>query len=111
MSLLDCTAVELAAKIKAGEHSRSCRLTAKSLKMFNCYVTFDKEKALQAAAKADEDIALTSLTLAGVLLLRIICTKHYNNMFFQGRKFTGPLAGVLCLRIICANIFFSFVPT
>ena len=40
----------------------------KSEDKLNCYVTFDKEKALQAAAKADDDIKAGKLTgpLAGV---------------------------------------------
>lgn len=74
MSLLDCTAVELAAKIKAGEVTAVEAMQAvvdqieKSEAELNCYVTFDKEKALQAAAKADEDIKAGKLTgsLAGV---------------------------------------------
>lgn len=84
MSLLDCTAVELAAKIKAGEVTAVEAMQAvvaqieKSEGKLNCYVTFDKEKALQAAAKADDDIKAGKLTgpLAGVpLLLRIICVQ------------------------------------
>ena len=53
MSLLDCTAVELAAKIKAGEVTAVEAMQAvvaqieKSEDKLNCYVTFDKEKALQ----------------------------------------------------------------
>ncbi|MFR4338168.1 MAG: amidase family protein, partial [Lachnospira pectinoschiza] len=74
MSLLDCTAVELAAKIKAGEVTAVEAMQAvvaqieKSEDKLNCYVTFDKEKALQAAAKADDDIKAGKLTgpLAGV---------------------------------------------
>ena len=62
MSLLDYTAVELAAKIKAGETTATEAMEAviaqieKSEDELNCYVTFDKEKALAAAKKADEDI-------------------------------------------------------
>ena len=59
MSLLDYTAVELAAKIKAGETTATEAMEAviaqieKSEDELNCYVTFDKEKALAAAKKAD----------------------------------------------------------
>ena len=55
MSLLDYTAVELAAKIKAGETTATEAMEAviaqieKSEDELNCYVTFDKEKALAAA--------------------------------------------------------------
>ena len=50
MSLLDYTAVELAAKIKAGETTATEAMEAviaqieKSEDELNCYVTFDKEK-------------------------------------------------------------------
>ena len=50
MSLLDCTAVELAAKIKAGEVTAVEAMQAvvaqieKSEDKLNCYVTFDKGK-------------------------------------------------------------------
>ena len=60
MSFLDYTAVELAAKIKAGETTATEAMEAviaqieKSEDELNCYVTFDKEKALAAAKKADE---------------------------------------------------------
>ena len=49
MSLLDCTAVELAAKIKAGEVTAVEAMQAvvaqieKSEAELNCYVTFDKK--------------------------------------------------------------------
>ena len=102
MSLLDCTAVELAAKIKAGEVTAVEAMQAvvaqieKSEAELNCYVTFDKEKALQAAAKADEDI--------------------------KAGKLTGPLAGVpfaikdnMCtegmLTTCSSKILGNFVPT
>ena len=102
MSLLDCTAVELAAKIKAGEVTAVEAMQAvvaqieKSEYKLNCYVTFDKEKALQAAAKADEDI--------------------------KAGKLTGPLAGVpfaikdnMCtegmLTTCSSKILGNFVPT
>ena len=54
MSLLDYTAVELAAKIKAGETTATEAMEAviaqieKSEDELNCYLTFDKEKALAA---------------------------------------------------------------
>ena len=99
---LDCTAVELAAKIKAGEVTAVEAMQAvvaqieKSEDKLNCYVTFDKEKALQAAAKADEDI--------------------------KAGKLTGPLAGVpfaikdnMCtegmLTTCSSKILGNFVPT
>ena len=103
MSLLDCTAVELAAKIKAGEVTAVEAMQAvvaqieKSEDKLNCYVTFDKEKALQAAAKADDDI--------------------------KAGKLTGPLAGVpfaikdnmctegISLQICSSKILGNFVPT
>lgn len=102
MSLLDCTAVELAAKIKAGEVTAVEAMQAvvaqieKSEDKLNCYVTFDKEKALQAAAKADDDI--------------------------KAGKLTGPLAGVpfaikdnMCtegmLTTCSSKILGNFVPT
>ena len=102
MSLLDCTAVELAAKIKAGEVTAVEAMQAvvaqieKSEGKLNCYVTFDKEKALQAAAKADDDI--------------------------KAGKLTGPLAGVpfaikdnMCtegmLTTCSSKILGNFVPT
>lgn len=85
MSLLDYTAVELAAKIKAGETTATEAMEAviaqieKSEDELNCYVTFDKEKALAAAKKADEDIKAGKLTgpLAGVpLQSKIICVQR-----------------------------------
>lgn len=102
MSLLDCTAVELAAKIKAGEVTAVEAMQAvvaqieKSEDKLNCYVTFDKERALQAAAKADDDI--------------------------KAGKLTGPLAGVpfaikdnMCtegmLTTCSSKILGNFVPT
>ena len=102
MSLLDYTAVELAAKIKAGETTATEAMEAviaqieKSEDELNCYVTFDKEKALAAARKADEDI--------------------------KAGKLTGPLAGVpfaikdnMCtegmLTTCSSKILGNFVPT
>ena len=81
MSLLDCTAVELAAKIMAGEVTAVEAMQAvvaqieKSEAELNCYVTFDKEKALQAAAGADANSFVVTLftvlfiiALAGIFL-------------------------------------------
>ena len=102
MSLLDYTAVELAAKIKAGETTATEAMEAviaqieKSEDELNCYVTFDKEKALAAAKKADEDI--------------------------KAGKLTGPLAGVpfaikdnMCtkgmLTTCSSKILYNFIPT
>ena len=102
MSLLDYTAVELAAKIKAGETTATEAMEAviaqieKSEEELNCYVTFDKEKALAAAKKADEDI--------------------------KAGKLTGPLAGVpfaikdnMCtkgmLTTCSSKILYNFIPT
>lgn len=56
MSLLDCTAVELAAKIKAGEVTAVEAMQAvvaqieKSEDKLNCYVTFDKEKSITGSS-------------------------------------------------------------
>lgn len=102
MSLLDLTAVELANEIKAGKISAVEAMEAvisqieKTEGDYNCYVTFDKEKALAAAAKADEDI--------------------------KAGKLTGPLAGVpiaikdnMCtegmLTTCSSKILGNFVPT
>ncbi|MGN0316506.1 MAG: Asp-tRNA(Asn)/Glu-tRNA(Gln) amidotransferase subunit GatA [Lachnospira sp.] len=102
MSLLDLTAVDLANEIKAGKVSAVEAMEAvisqieKTEGDYNCYVTFDKEKALAAAAKADEDI--------------------------KAGKLTGPLAGVpiaikdnMCtegmLTTCSSKILRNFVPT
>ena len=74
MSLLDLTAVELAKKIKAGEVTAVEAMEAVIGQIetteadLNCYVTFDKEKALAKAKEADEAISAGALTgpLAGV---------------------------------------------
>ena len=74
MSLLDYTAVELAAKIKAGETTATEAMEAviaqieKSEDELNCYVTFDREAALSAAKEAQKKIEAGELTgpLAGV---------------------------------------------
>lgn len=74
MSLLDLTAVELAKKIKAGEVTAVEAMEAVIGQIetteadLNCYVTFDKEKALAKAKEADEAISAGTLTgpLAGV---------------------------------------------
>lgn len=74
MSLLDYTAVQLATKIKSGEVTATQAMEAVISQIeqteadLNCYVTFDKEKALEMAAKADEEIKAGRMTgvLAGV---------------------------------------------
>ena len=74
MNLLNLTAVELAAKIKAGEVTAVEAMEAvigqieASEDELNCYVTFNKEDALKRAAKADAAIKAGTLTgaLAGV---------------------------------------------
>ncbi len=75
MSLLDLTAVELAKSIKEGKTTAVEAMQAvidqieKYEQDYNCYVTFDKEEALAAAAKvqkAIEDGKLKDSPLAGV---------------------------------------------
>lgn len=74
MSLLDLTAVELAKKIKAGEVTAVEAMEAVIEQIeatesdLNCYVTFDKQAALDRAKVADEAIKAGTLTgpLAGV---------------------------------------------
>lgn len=74
MSLLDLTAVELAKKIKAGEVTAVEAMEAVIGQIeatesdLNCYVTFDKQAALERAKAADEAIKAGTLTgpLAGV---------------------------------------------
>ena len=102
MSLLDCPPFAHAPIGKAGEVTAVEAMQAvvaqieKSEDKLNCYVTFDKEKALQAAAKADDDI--------------------------KAGKLTGPLAGVpfaikdnMCtegmLTTCSSKILGNFVPT
>lgn len=102
MSILELTALELAAKIKAKEVSVAEAVEAvfaqieKTEENYNCYVTHDKEGALQKAEKVQKDID------AGIL--------------------TGPLAGVpiavkdnMCtegmLTTCSSNILGNFTPT
>lgn len=74
MDLLDLTAVGLAAEIRAGRTSAVEAMQAvierikKSETELNCYVTFDEEAALAAAAKTQSEIEAGRLTgpLAGV---------------------------------------------
>ncbi|MBD5156271.1 MAG: Asp-tRNA(Asn)/Glu-tRNA(Gln) amidotransferase subunit GatA [Butyrivibrio sp.] len=85
MDLLDLTAVELAAEIKAGRTSAVEAMDAviarikKSEDELNCYVTFDEEAARAAAAKTQSDIEAGRLTgpLAGVpaAIKDNMCTK------------------------------------
>ena len=85
MSLLDLTAVELAKEIKAGNTTavEAMEAVIKQIEAredeLNCYVTFDKEKALEAAKKAQELIEKGQLTgpLAGVpvAIKDNMCTK------------------------------------
>lgn len=101
MGLLDLTAVELAAEIKAGKTTAVEAMKAVIEQIdsreeeLNCYVTYDREKALQAAAAAQQAI--------------------------EAGKLFGPLAGVpvavkdnLCtegMRTTCASkILENFVP-
>ena len=77
MSLLDYTAVELAAKIKAGETTATEAMEAviaqieKSEDELNCYVTFDKEKALAA-----RQVSLQDLWPEYHLQSKIICVQR-----------------------------------
>lgn len=74
MDILDLSAVELGAKIKAGEITAVEATEAvfaqieKSEENFNCYVTLDKEGALKQAAEVQKKIEAGELTgpLAGV---------------------------------------------
>ena len=101
MSLLDLTATQLAIEIKEGRTTAVAAMEAVISQIeqkeaeLNCYITFDKEKAMEAAKRAQEAIE------AGIL--------------------TGPLAGVpmavkdnLCTEGIlttCASkILENFVP-
>ena len=102
MDILDLSAVELSAKIKAGEVTAMEAVEAvfaqieKSEDALNCYVTLDKEGALEAAGRVQEKI--------------------------DGGELTGPLAGVpvaikdnMCteglLTTCSSKILGNFVPT
>ena len=85
MSLLDLTAVELAKEIKAGKTTAVEAMKAvieqieKTESEYNCYITFDKEKAMVAAKEAQEKIEAGTLNgpLAGVpvAIKDNLCTK------------------------------------
>lgn len=85
MSLLDLTAVELAKEIKAGKTTAVEAMKAvieqieKTESEYNCYITFDKEKAMAAAKEAQEKIEAGTLNgpLAGVpvAIKDNLCTK------------------------------------
>lgn len=85
MSLLDLTAVQLAKEIKAGKTTAVEAMKAvieqieKVESDYNCYITFDKEKAMQAAEEAQRKIEDGTLTgpFAGVpvAIKDNLCTK------------------------------------
>lgn len=85
MSLLDLTAVELAKEIKSGKTTAVKAMEAvieqieKKEKELNCYVTFDKERALMLAQKTQEAIEKGQIDgpLAGVpvAIKDNMCTK------------------------------------
>ena len=74
MSLLDLTATQLALEIKEGRTTAIAAMEAVIGQIeqreteLNCYITFDKKKAMEAARKAQEAIEAGTLTgpLAGV---------------------------------------------
>ena len=77
MSLLELTAVELAKEIKAGKTTAVEAMKAvleqieKTEETYHCYITIDKEKAMQAAKEVQEKIeagTLTGLTYIYLLL-------------------------------------------
>lgn len=86
MSLLELTAVELAKEIKAGKTTAVEAMKAvleqieKTEETYHCYITIDKEKAMQAAKEAQEKIEAGTLTgpLAGVpvAIKDNLCTKN-----------------------------------
>jgi aspartyl-tRNA(Asn)/glutamyl-tRNA(Gln) amidotransferase subunit A len=85
MSLLDMTAVELGKAIKEGKTTAVLAMQEvidqidKTEKDYNCYVTIDREKALEAAAQAQKKIEAGTLNgpLAGVpvAIKDNMCTK------------------------------------
>lgn len=85
MSLLELTAVKLAKEIKAGKTTAVEAMKAvleqieKTEETYHCYITIDKEKAMQAAKEAQEKIEAGTLTgpLAGVpvAIKDNLCTK------------------------------------
>lgn len=101
MSILDCTAVELSGKIKAGEYTAIEAMEAvferigEKEEEYHCYITADRKSALERAADVQRRI--------------------------EAGKLTGPLAGVpvavkdnLCTKGVltsCASkILSNFVP-
>lgn len=102
MSLLDLTAVELSAKIKAGETTAVEAMEAviaqieKQEGTLNCYVTFDKEAALEKAAQVQKKIEAGELT--GPLTGVPVAIK--DNMCTQGM-----------LTTCSSKILNNFVPT
>lgn len=85
MSILDCTAVELSGKIKAGEYTAIEAMEAvferigEKEEEYHCYITADRERALERAADAQRRIEAGELTgpLAGVpvAVKDNLCTK------------------------------------
>lgn len=85
MSLLDLTAVQLAKEIKAGNTTavEAMKAVIEQIEKvegdYNCYITFDKEKAMQAAKEAQKKIEDGTLTgpFAGVpvAIKDNLCTK------------------------------------
>lgn len=85
MSILDCTAVELSGKIKAGEYTAIEAMEAvferigEKEEEYHCYITADRESALERAADAQRRIEAGELRgpLAGVpvAVKDNLCTK------------------------------------
>ena len=85
MSILDCTAVELGKKIKAGEYTAIEAMEAVFARIgekeeeYHCYITADKESALERAAAVQKKIEAGQLAgpLAGVpvAVKDNLCTK------------------------------------
>ena len=68
MGLLDLTAVELAKEIKAGNTTAVEAMKAvieqinNNEKELNCYITFDKDAALERAAFVQQEISAQSIS-------------------------------------------------
>jgi len=85
MSILDCTAVELSKRIKAGEYTAVEAMEAVFARIgekeeeYHCYITVDKESALSRAGEAQRKIEAGELMgpLAGVpvAVKDNLCTK------------------------------------
>ncbi|MBD5552563.1 MAG: Asp-tRNA(Asn)/Glu-tRNA(Gln) amidotransferase subunit GatA [Lachnospiraceae bacterium] len=85
MSILDCTAVELSKRIKAGEYTAVEAMTAvferiaEKEEEYHCYITADKESALKRAEETQKKIEAGEITgpLAGVpaAVKDNLCTK------------------------------------